>query len=213
MTAVAFTEEMKGFVYFGAADHRQGFERGRAGHTTFMFHLTIAVENFDAFVADSLMEAPAVGWVKVAGLGGRLAVKHGWFNLFAPGSGPGRTTMRYRLHFCDVAGNPYTMVGFKDIGDDPGLDLWSDTTSLYVALLAGHVPPDPAAIGSAAEVGHDVRARGVIVIRPVDFARQLTTFRGRPLDVVRFAALFGQALWRTYSGRSAPVPAPGAPSS
>ena len=70
--------------------------------------------------------------------------------------------MRYRLWFRDCAGNPLTMNGFKDVGDDAGLDMWKDTTSLFVNLLTGHVeepprqpdgrpvPDDPASSGPGA---------------------------------------------------------------
>jgi cholesterol oxidase len=57
------------------------------------------------------------------------------------------------------------------------------------------VPDDPAL----------VRARGILVIRTRDFARQLTTFRGSPNGVARFAGMFASALWRTYRGRVRPA--------
>ena len=33
--------------------------------------------------------------------------------------------MLYRLHFPDAAGHPLTLVGFKEVRDDRGLDLWT----------------------------------------------------------------------------------------
>lgn len=210
MTAVRFTEEMRGFLGFGAGDFRSGWHEGRASDTEIMFRLTISVDDLARFVADPLHEATASGWLAVPSLAtGEIPLEGGRFNLFAPGLEPGRTTMRYRLRFRDAAGNPLTLVGFKDVGDDPGFDVWRDTTSLSISLLDGHVEVDPAAVGAAAEDGHRVRARGVMVVRPLDFARQLTTFRGRPLAVARFAALFLAILWRTYAGRSAPARKPG----
>lgn len=203
MGSLAFTEEMKGFVGFGASDYRSGWDEGRASATSFMFHLTITVDDLARFRQDPNHLARAEGWVGLGALApGRLPVEEGWFNLFAPGLGANRTTMRYRLFFRDAGGNALTMVGFKDVGDDPGLDVWADTTSLSVSILDGHVPPATDAIGQAAEEGHAVRARGVIVIRITDFARQLTTFRAGPTDLVRFGVMFMGALWRTYCGRA-----------
>ena len=43
-------------------------------------------------------------------------------------------------------------------------------------------------------------ARGILYIRPGDFATQLTTFRGSPRAVARFGRLFASTLWRTYRG-------------
>jgi cholesterol oxidase len=133
-----------------------------------------------------------------------MPVERGDFNLFAPGLADGRLTMRYRLWFRDGAGNPLTMNGFKDVGDDPGFDVWKDTTSLFVNILTGHVEESPRA-ADGRPVADDpalIRARGILVIRARDFARQLTTFRGTVGGVSRFGGMFMTALWRTYRGRA-----------
>ena len=202
---VRFTEEMKGAIAFGAATHRDGWDEGIASSCEFMFHLTISVDDVERFAADPDHTAPAVGWVRCPRIGdGKMPVEQGWFNLFAPGFGDGRLTMRYRLWFRDVAGHPLTLTGYKDVGDDPGFDLWHDTTSLATDILAGHVPEAPRGPDER-PVPDDpalVRARGILVIRPGDFARQLTTFRGTTRGVTHFGAMFVAALWRTYVGRT-----------
>lgn len=202
---VRFTEEMKGFVGFGAADNGEGWDQGSASACACMFHLTIAVADLATFAADPDHLAPAVGWVRCTAIAdGNMPVERGWFNLFAPGFADGTLTMRYRLWFRDGAGNPLTLSGYKYIGDDSGLDMWRDTTSLATDILSGHVPEPPRAPGGR-PVADDpalVRARGILVIRPTDFARQLTTFRGTLRGVGRFAGMFIGALWRTYRGRA-----------
>ncbi|MGH9022884.1 MAG: hypothetical protein ACRDV9_07275 [Acidimicrobiia bacterium] len=193
---VRFTEEMKGFCTFGTTDHRAGWKEGKASSTSLMFHLTISVDDLGRFRADPLHGAQATGWIRCQALSsGNLPVTRGVFNLFVPGKSPGRTTMRYRLWFSDGAGRPLTLVGFKDIGDDPGLDLWSDTTSLATSILDGHVDEGDDSTAS-------LRARGVLVIRPLDFAKQITTFRGPPAGVAGFAWLFMKTLWHTYRTRT-----------
>jgi cholesterol oxidase len=194
--AVAFTEEMKGHCAFGTDDFVSGWDEGRRSTTELMFHLTISVDDIHRFETDVMHEALAIGWVQCPAIGdGRLEVVRGSFNLFAPGLASGRTTMRYRLWFCDGAGRPLTLVGYKDVGDDPGLDLWHDTTSLYTSLLDGHVE-------SGFDGAAPTRAKGILFIKPLDFAKQLTTFRGRPSAIARFERLFLAALWRTYRGRA-----------
>src|SRR5205823_14850915 len=81
-------------------------------------------------------------------LGGVRPVERGTFNLFVE-QGDGSDRMLYRLLFEDGAGRPLTLSGFKVVRDDPGFDLWSDTTTLYTRILAGHVE---AAGGPAAGV-------------------------------------------------------------
>ncbi|MGH9133599.1 MAG: hypothetical protein ACRDZZ_06660 [Ilumatobacteraceae bacterium] len=201
---VRFTEEMKGALGFGADGHREGWAQGNASGTEFMFHLTISVSDVDRFADDPDHTAPAVGWVRCRALSeADMLVERGVFNLFAPGFADGRLTMRYRLWFRDGAGQPLTMSGYKDVGDDPGLDVWKDTTSLAVDLLTGHVEEAPRAADGRPQPEDPalIRARGIIVIRPLDFARQLTTFRGTVSGVARFAGMFMAALWRTYRGR------------
>jgi hypothetical protein len=191
---VRFTEEMEGFVTFGAAGYRTGYDDGRAAGTAIMFHLTIDTGPYERFRNDPCHTGTATGWVGCSALGGdRLPVDGGVFELFAPTATPGRTAMRYRLPFASGTGEPLTLVGFKDIGDDPGFDLWRDTTSLSARVLEGHVDPEGDSL--AAE-----RARGMLVIPPRSFARQLTTFRGSPVAMVRFVGLFMATLARTYLG-------------
>jgi cholesterol oxidase len=204
-TRLEFTEEMKGVITLGETDPRRGAERGREGSGPFMFHLTIAVEDMDHFVVDADREGVAVGWVECPALGGRLPVERGVFNLFvhtpADGGDPRRSRMLYRLHLRDGDGAPVTMTGFKDVHDDPGFDAWSDTSTLFVRLLEGHVEPD-------GDDAAPVRGAGVIRILVADFAEQLTTFRTSGPDAVSrvraletFGRVFLGELWTTYGPR------------
>ncbi len=202
MSTVEFTEEMKGYVAFGAQDFREGFRKGKDEGTFLMFHLTIEVDDIDAFVADPEREARAEGWVDCDALGGRLAVERGVFNLLVATENPRARRMLYRLWFADGAGHPLTLSGHKVVEDDPGLDLWPDTSTLYTRVLAGHVD-------TAGEAGAEVVASGVLNIYLRDFARQLTTFRSRggsPADRARALATFGRLflgdLWDVYGGRA-----------
>lgn len=198
-TSLEFTEEMKGYVTFGELDFESGFRQGKGDGTFCMFHLTITADDVDRFMADPAHEGRATGWVQCEALGGRLPVQRGVFNLFVDTSDPDHTNMVYRLFFADGVGNPLTLSGFKDVRDDPGFDAWSDTSTLYVRILRGHVAPE----GDATA---EVAASGIINIYLQDFARQLTTFRthgpskaAEAKALVSFGRLFAGKLWDLYA--------------
>ena len=196
--SVSFTEEMKGYVTLGEADFEQGAKQGKHDKNFFMFHLTITADDVDRFVADPQHVAGAVGWVECETLGGKLPVEKGVFNLFVDVE-PGFKKMLYRLFFADGAGHPLTMSGYKLVKDDPGMDLWPDTSTLYTRVLAGHVEAD-------AEPAAEIVASGVIHIWVRDFLRQLTTFRAHGGDgtgdrlraLEKFGSLFLGDLWEVY---------------
>lgn len=210
-TSVAFTETMRGTVALAETDPTAGAARGRLRGEAAAFEVTVTARDIDAFCADPLHAADLTGWLECDLLGGRRAIERGWFNLFVAAPGTAGRRMLYRIWVTDAAGSAVTLVGMKDIADDPGFDLWKDTTTLSVRLLTGHVPPptggDPAdAIEAiAAPRLPDVIAAGIMTIAPADFARQLTTFRARgpqgPSALAAFGALFLGELWRVYLAR------------
>jgi cholesterol oxidase len=180
-----------------------------------MFELTITAPDIDAFVRDPSHPATAEGYVLADQFGGRVPVERGWFNLFVKDGpeGDGRK-MLYRLWLRDPGGTPLTFLGHKDVRNDPGFDVWADTTTLYVTVLRGHLPPPDtataaatatAATADAAASAAAVAGAGVLYIRPWDFARQLTTFRAVGPSPASALAAFGKVflgeLWQVYSGR------------
>jgi hypothetical protein len=200
--SVRFTEEMKGYITFGENDYERGAREGRKSGTRLMFHLTIEVDDLDRFAADPRREATAEGWVGCDALGGKLPVEKGGFNLFVDEEDPATKRMLYRLFFRDGAGHPVTLTGHKVVRNDPSADVWTDTTTLYTRVLQGHV-------SEAEERGAQVVASGIIRIAPLDFLKQLTTFRAegpslasRAAGLGRFGALFLGQLWQVYARRA-----------
>jgi cholesterol oxidase len=196
-TSVAFTEEMKGYVAFGESDPVTGDSAGRRDDTALMFHLTIRMDDIDEFVGDRQHTGAATGWVDCPALGGRLPVSEGVFNLFVE-EAPAVRRMLYRLFFTDGTGHDLTLVGHKEVRDDPGLDVWPDTSTLFTRVLQGHVR-------AADDATATVVAAGVLHIHLLDFARQLTTFRvDGPSGVdaagglMKFGRLFVGELWDVY---------------
>jgi cholesterol oxidase len=162
-TRLEFTEEMTGFC---------------------TVRLTIEIDDVDRFLADPDHEARATGWVDHPALG-RHPVDGGVFQLFPDEGGPVRH-MRYRLPF-----GSWRLVGHKDVRDDPGVDVWSDTTTLHTRIEA--------------EPGGELVDEGRIEIGRAAFLRQLTTFRaGGPRPAAALAAfgrLFAGELWDEYGMR------------
>jgi len=110
----------------------------------------------------------------------------------APSASSIATSSEVSGRFTDGAGNPVELVGMKDVGDDPGMDLWKDTTTLFTRICSGHEA------GLYEATSNPVLAEGVITIAIDDFVEQLSTFRGNPLDIARFVYRFNQTLGSVY---------------
>lgn len=195
--SVEFTEQMKGYYARGAPGYDTGFVTGQREWSQLMFQLTIGTHDLRSALADPEHRMSAHGFVRCRELGAAdLPVADGEFHLFAPGRDPRRLLMRYRLPFESNRG-PMTLLGFKDVGNDGGVDAWPDTTTLYTRLVAGRDVrldhPDD-----------DEFARGILRLDVPMFARQLTTFRGSVVDVARFGLFFATRLVAVY-GRRPPL--------
>ncbi len=200
--SVEFTEKMRGFITFGEDDYDKGFRQGKKSKTKCMFHVTPRMEDIERFVAEPAHEGSITGYLDCDALGGKLPVIQGWFNLFVDDDEDGdeRKLMKYRLWLEDGEGHPITFNGFKEAKDDPGFDVWTDTTTLFSHILKGHVPPGPA--NEVGDAGEEIIATGILHVLPADFAVQMTTFRVEPahrLDALgRFGGLFLGSMWETW---------------
>jgi cholesterol oxidase len=213
---LTFTEEMKGFVTreetpsrpaaglpqtVGETDYELGFQRGEQSNGDLMFHLDITVADVFDFVATPGTTSAAAGWVRSSGFGGQLPVEQGWFNLFVDQGTPTLKHMLYRLFFSDSSGKPLTLSGFKDIHNDPGFEVWHDTTTLFTRIFEGHVQKD-------GEAQATVIASGILKLDMLDFLHQLSTFRVEaPTELEKVSALshfgifFLGNLWEVYGSK------------
>lgn len=186
MSGLRFTEEMDGTVTFDAEE--TDFERGRRGGVPAMFHLTITLDDDDAFLDDPRHEARAWGYVRIDGT--PYEVADGRFNLFPHADDPRRTRMEYVLPFTGTDGRALELRGHKEVQDDAGFDLWADTTTLFTRIVD-------------ATTGDQV-AIGILRLTLGDFLRQMTTVRGGVDALASFGAFFGQTLLRVYGKRQLP---------
>ncbi|HKY45452.1 MAG TPA: patatin-like phospholipase family protein [Pyrinomonadaceae bacterium] len=208
-TKVSFTEVMKGHVTFGELNFERGAQLGKKSGTAILFKLTITVNGVNRFVTDPEHDTDDLeGYIECDQLGGKREVEKGIFNLFIDDQDPSIKRMLYRLFFHDDKGNQLTLSGSKFIKDDPGLDLWQDTTTLFTRILAGHVSKEEeeAAAKDPQKLAAIVQASGIIIIHFFDFMKQLTTFRAegdtlsdRTAAMARFGRLFMGKLWDVYA--------------
>lgn len=213
---VSFTETMKGSIVFGAPDFESVRKQGRTAENYFQFILTIETEDMEAMLSDPDHRASMTGNVIAPQLSPKpLAVSDGRFQLFSANADRALTKqMCYSMTLTTEEGRRYSFEGRKDIRNDSGFDLWSDTTTLYVTLRAlDTVAPQDETKGG--------EAKGVLFIEVADFATQLRTIRAlnvrdhtaRLKTVARFGQFFLGELYNTYGGifASSTVHDPNAP--
>lgn len=172
------------------------FSERMTGHLAegepFDVRLRITIADVDAFINDHRVAARADGSVESPFLGGQRDVTDGWFTLI-PGPLPDSRRMIYRLWFTDVNDEPRTLVGLKHLRDDPGPDLWSDTTTLRFKVLRGHIRTN---------VAGECLSRGVVRISVAELARTLSSMTPSGFSPNRTYARFGRYLlgnlWDVY---------------
>lgn len=165
---IEFTETMSG--YFSKQvkdDYQRGADQGKAENSPFAFTLTIVSDDLETMLNDPKHQAEMTGSVVAPALSPLpLTVDQGQFNLFVVDAAqPATRRMWYRMQLHADDGRVYFFEGFKVIQDNPVLDVWHDTTTLYITLYDGPANTNP------------VLGKGILIILPQDFFRQLTTMK------------------------------------
>lgn len=200
-TSLRFTEEVKGYVGFGATDYRSGFDQGRVENGHLEACLTIHVDGVNRFITRPEHQATIEGEICCERLGGRLPIERGDFNIFVDQGDPTRKQVIYRVFFSDAQGNALTLTGFKDLHDEPGMDFLNDTTTVFTKIYRDQVSSDEEEIA-------EVVATGILRGGMIAFLKQLTTFRvegptlaDRTSALTRFGAFYFGRLWDVYARR------------
>ena len=141
----------------------------------------------ERFVEDPEHTGSIHGSVDYEPFGRDLAVTRGIFNLFSPGA-PDERLMQYRLAFAHD-GKAYFLDGRKHVHDDPGYDIWKDTTTLYSVLYEGNDASGTIAGAGILSLGVEALAKMVSTMRPTG---------GGIGPLVKFGTLFLGSLWDTY---------------
>jgi len=191
---ITFRETMSGPFALGETDPERGRATGARNEETLFLHATIHIPDLARFEADPEHAGTIEGEVAFEPLGGAYPARGGRFSLFSPTDEPRLRRMVYEVAF-EADGEPYYLAGHKDVRDDPGFDLWADTTTLYARLHRG------------ADAGGAVVGAGVLRLGVDDLARLVSTMRatgtGSAGDGVGAVATFGRfflgALWERYA--------------
>lgn len=198
---VRFTETMKG--YFSTlvtnGDYELAEQKGKDADSAMQFTLTIETDDVDAMISQPQHAGSITGTVSCAALSAEpLRVDGaGTFNLFVDNvKEVDVKNMVYRMNLVSEEGQHYYFHGFKKVDDSSILQAWPQTTTLYVTVYQGDDDSGP------------VFGQGILHIKPVDFAKQMTTMKvtgasgvAEQLEyLAKFGAFFAGTLWNAYGG-------------
>lgn len=194
---IQFTETMRGyFSTLVEGDYQEAADLGKESGSSLDFTLTIISDDLETMLQDANHQAKMVGTVVAPSLSDQpLMATQGEFHLLV--ADPDLTNARkmlYRMRMTTREGRVYFFEGFKSIHDDPGFDMWSDTTTLYITIYDGDSAASP------------MVGKGVLKIETADFARQMTTMQANNARNIKeglrakakFGRFFAGQLWKTY---------------
>jgi len=187
---VFFRETMSGGLCFGTSEPERGAALGL--RTPFTFRATILVDDVEAFITDPEHTARLLARIDYPHFNPGLIVDRGRFNLFRPGDAPGTRLMTYALPFMNDD-RSFLLSGTKVIHDEPGADLWHDTTHLFCQLHEGEDPRAPV-------VGAGMLSLGLTdVIKLVATMGSCRPGRAGLEARLRFGEFFLGSLWELYA--------------
>jgi hypothetical protein len=185
---LSFSETMAGPFALGESDP----ELGAAAETRLTMHATVEIDDMDRFIDHPEHVGRLSGRVNFGPFGDEIRAETGVFNLFSPAESPALKLMRYELAF-HHAGEAYYLAGQKHVHDEPGFDVWKDTTTLLTRLHRG------------SDQSGSVVGAGILTLGVADLARLVSTMRvlGQPHEAPEVLAKFGRfflgELWDSYA--------------
>lgn len=202
---IQFTETMKGYFSTSVKPtvktdqllYEQAYRAGRDDNSPMAFTVTVMSDDLEALIANPNHQATISGTLDAPALSSTpLTVTHGVFNLFEVFPDQvGVRHMNYNMLLSAEDGTDYYFSAFKAVpSDHSALNIWHDTSTLFVTVYAGH------------DTTGDMIGSGVMHIEPLDFLKQMTTMKVsnavneiQRLDAVaRFGKYFAGVLWESY---------------
>lgn len=190
---ITFRETMQGGFALNNSDPRIGEKQGKAEKTHLAMHATINIRDLDRFISDPNHLGSITGHIDFTPFGKNISAKSGVFNLFSPTDQPKLKLMIYELAFTHE-GQDYYLAGKKEVRDDPGFDLWSDTTTLFTQLHQG------------TDKSGTIVGAGILSLNVAELVKLVSTMRVTNADSLSdktkalfdFGKFFLGELWDTY---------------
>jgi cholesterol oxidase len=195
-----FTETMRGHISTAVLDddYAAAEAQGKKDGTKLEFVMTVRSDNLDEMLSSPEHQARLDGTINCPTLSPQpLKVENGEFHLFIKDQIQVNTRlMTYKMVGKAADGKTYRVDGFKTVHDDKRLEIWPDTSTLFVTVVDLNGPAER------------IIARGILHILPADFAVQMTTMKvtnpANPAEALaglaKFGLFFAGALFETYGG-------------
>jgi hypothetical protein len=190
---ITFSETMSGGLTLGATDPQSGYEQGKAAKTVFTMRGTITIPDVVKFANDPDHQGEITGNVSYPAFGDGIPCKNGIFKLFSPTTDSKLKLMVYELGF-EFGGKDYYMAGKKEVREDPVVDAWKETTTLYTLLHEGKD-------SSGNIVGAGILKLGVaelIGLVKSMHATNASNMEEKTKAVSQFGRFFMRELWDSY---------------
>lgn len=191
---LTFRETMSGGFAMGVEEPNAGKEKGAQDGTELGLHATVRIRDIERFIEDPEHIGSLTGHIDFEAFGTAIPGKAGVFNLFSPSDQTDTKLMIYELGF-EFEGRDYYLAGRKEVRDDPGFDLWADTTTLFTRLHEG------------VDSSGDVVGAGVLRLGVSELTNLVSTMRVTNAEsatqsasvLAKFARFFLGELWDSYA--------------
>ncbi|MCY1080539.1 hypothetical protein [Archangium lansingense] len=182
-----FHETMSGPMALGSRNPEHPARHSRT--TRLSLHATIRIDSMEDFLLDPEHVAWLGGHLSFPPFSKCIPIRQGRFQLFSPSDDPLMRLMHYDALF-EHEERTYCLSGTKFLRDDPGPDLWTDTTRLHTTLHEGHDTQGPV-------VGAGVLTVGVREL--LALVASMRSPRGGSQTLARFGQFFLSNLWELYA--------------
>lgn len=190
---IQFKETIAGGFCLGTQYPKQGNSLGKHKGFELSMHAQVDIDDLQNFVDDPNHAGRLTGCIDFTLMGIGIVAHSGVFNLFYPDSEPDMKLMVYELGFKYLE-QEYYLAGKKEVRDDPGFDIWTDTTTLFTQLHQG-IDKNAPIVGA-----------GILSLGVKDLLKLVSTVtvlnahssKDKVATVAKFGQFFMGELWDSY---------------
>ncbi|MDO9103751.1 MAG: hypothetical protein Q7U57_02190 [Methylovulum sp.] len=192
-SGIQFKETMAGGFALGVDTPSEGLNQGNRLGTPLAIHVTVSIDDVGRFIDEPEHPGQLSGSIDFSPMGIGIIADSGVFNLFSPTDDPKLKLMVYELGF-EHGGEAFYLAGKKEVRDDPGFDLWTDTTTLFTQLYKG------------SDKSGQLVGAGILTLGVTDLIKLVSTMTVTHADsaadklktISQFGGFFLGELWETY---------------